>query len=454
MRRLLVQPPIEEMVLPGGRCQGRASHAAKRSKTLDTGRPQKHLSFPARIALVWEVIKGGFIELWSHKLRSILTLTLLMLGVFALVVMSSVLDGVLDKVSTGFEGMAWDGTAIIQAKQPQTSEEQKRFAMSPGFRYEDLPRLTAPNPKVLAFLPRATKRSSVKTPGGIERMYVTGVTPEYARFMNRPIQSGRGITEDDRKRRSTVAVVGATLGAKLFGGADPVGRDIVVEGVPYRIVGLQDRLQVFSEEIYYDANGIQIPLETYMDRIDPTHQLTSVAVKLARKGDLDEVSSLVIGRVKQAHHGIEDVEIKDLEAEAAKWYRQFLNEMRGWRLVLSSLAGTVLLVGGVGVLSVMLISFSDRRYEIGLRKSLGASDSEILLQFLLEAAVLASLGAFVGTVAGAALCRALSPLFPWGLVVNPFGLLLAWVIAISLALVFGLYPAVRASRLTPMEAMR
>jgi putative ABC transport system permease protein len=307
---------------------------------------------------------------------------------------------------------------------------------------------------VLAFLPRATKRSSVKTPGGIERMFVTGVTPEYARYMNRPIQSGRGITEDDRKRRSTVAVVGATLGAKLFGGADPVGRDIVVEGVPYRIVGLQDRLQVFSEEIYYDANGIQIPLETYMDRMDPAHQLTSVAVKLARKSDLGEVSSVVIGRVKQAHHGIEDVEIKDLEAEAAKWYQQFLNEMRGWRIVLSSLAATVLLVGGVGVLSVMLISFSDRRYEIGLRKSLGASDSEILLQFLLEAAVLASLGAFVGTVAGAALCQALSPMFPWGLVVNPVGLLVAWCVALSLALVFGLYPAVRASRLTPMEAMR
>jgi putative ABC transport system permease protein len=272
--------------------------------------------------------------------------------------------------------------------------------------------------------------------------------------MNRPIQSGRGLTEDDRKRRSTVAVVGATLGAKLFAGADPVGRDIVVEGVPYRIVGLQDRIQVFNEEMYLDANGIQIPLETYMDRIEPTHKLTSVAVKLAKKSDLQEVSGVVLARVKQAHHGIEDVEIKDLEAEAAKWYRQFLNEMDGWRIVFFSLAGTVLLVGGVGVLSVMLISFSDRRYEIGLRKSLGASDSEILLQFLLEAAVLASLGAFVGTVAGAVLCKALSPMFPWGLVVNPVGLVLAWCVALGLALVFGLYPAIRASRLTPMEAMR
>jgi putative ABC transport system permease protein len=414
----------------------------------------RRLSAAAQMGLVWEVIKGGFIELWAHKLRSILTLTLLMLGVFALVVMTSVLDGVLDKVGTGFEGMAWDGTAVIQAKAAETTEEQKRFAMSPGFRFEDLTRLTAPHEKVLAFLPRATKRSFVKTPGGIERMFVTGLTPEYARYMNRPIQSGRGLAEDDQKRRSSVAVVGATLGAKLFGGADPVGRDIVVEGVPYRIVGLQDRIQIFNDEMYYDANGIQIPLETYMDRMDTSHKLTSVAVKLARKSDLQEVSGVVIGRVRQAHHGIEDVEIKDLEAEAAKWYRQFLNEMRGWRIVLSSLAATVLLVGGVGVLSVMLISFSDRRFEIGLRKSLGASDSEILLQFLLEAAVLASLGAFVGTVAGAVLCKALSPMFPWGLVVNPVGLVVAWCIALSLALVFGLYPAVRASRLTPMEAMR
>ncbi|MFI5180745.1 MAG: ABC transporter permease [Thermoanaerobaculia bacterium] len=412
------------------------------------------LSFIAWLALIWEVIKGGFLELWSHKLRSFLTLTLLMLGVFALVVMTSVLDGILDKVGMGFEGMAWDGTAVIQAKQAQTSEEQKRFAMSPGFRFEDLPRLTAPDPKVIAFLPRATKRLSVRTPGGIERMFVTGVTPEFARYMNRPIQSGRGITEDDRKRRSSVAVVGATLGAKLFAGADPVGRDISVEGVPFRIVGLQDRLQIFNEEIYYDANGIQIPLETYMDRIDSAHLLTQVSVKLARKSDLAEVSSLVIGRVKQAHHGIEDIEIKDLEAEAAKWYQQFLNEMRGWRIVLLSLAATVLLVGGVGVLSVMLISFSDRRYEIGLRKSLGASDGEILLQFLLEAGVLAALGAFVGTVAGATLCKALSPMFPWGLVVNPIGLVVAWCVALSLAFVFGLYPAIRASRLTPMEAMR
>ena len=131
-----------------------------------------------------------------------------------------------------------------------------------------------------------------------------------------------------------------------------------------------------------------------------------------------------------------------------------MEEMRNWKVVLTSLAGTVLLVGGVGVLSVMLISYSSRRYEIGLRKAMGASDSEILFQFLLEALVLASLGALLGTVGGAFLCQKLSHFFPWGLVVNPLGLVAAWGVALGLALVFGLYPALRAAKLSPMEAMR
>ena len=412
------------------------------------------LSFPAHLALYGEVVRTGFIELWAHKLRSMLTLTLLMLGVFALVVMTSVLDGVMDKVGTGFAGMSWDGTIMVAPKAPETTEEQKRFAMSPGLRYEDLPRLTSPHPKALAFLPRAQKRSAVRTPGGSERMWIVGVTHDYAQWMNRPIGIGRGLTEDDQRRRSTVAVVGATLGSKLFGGSDPVGRDITVEGQRFRIVGILAAGQIFSDENYYDANGILVPIETYMDRIDPDHKLTHLAVKLASKKDLAEVSATMIGRAKQAHHNIEDIEITDLSEELARSYQNFLDQMRGWTIVLMSLAGTVLLVGGVGVLSVMLISFSDRRYEIGLRKAMGASDHEVFIQFILEALVLASVGAFAGTVAGAALCRALSPKFPYGLIVNPVGLVVAWGIALALALVFGMYPAIRASRLSPMEAMR
>jgi putative ABC transport system permease protein len=423
------------------------------SSTDRIARP-RHLSVGARLALGWEIVKGGLVELWAHKLRSTLTLTLLMLGVFALVVMSSVLDGVMDKIAMGFSGMSWDGTVMLAPNSPETTEEQKRFAMSPGLRAEDLPRLTAPDDRVLAYLPRATKLSAVKVAGGTERCWINGVWPDYARWMNRQVSMGRGLTDDDERRRSTVAVVGATLGSKLFGGADPVGRDITVEGVRFRIVGVQAPSQIFTEELWYDANGISIPLQTYMDRIDPDHKLANIAVKLAKKSDTAEVSAMMIGRGKQAHHGIEDIKIVDLEAESVKAWAQFLDQMRGWRVVLTSLAATVLLVGGVGVLSVMLISFSDRRYEIGLRKAMGASDGEILVQFLLEACVLAAVGASFGTFLGTVVCKALSANFPYGLVVNPMGLIVAWITCIVLAITFGMYPAVRASRLSPMEAMR
>lgn len=432
-----------------------SSHDAALALTAPVARASdRRDSLAARLALAAEVVRSGFLELWAHKLRSVLTLTLLMLGVFTLVVLTSVIDGVLDKVATGFAGMAWDGTAVLQARDPKTTEDQKRFAMSPGLRSDDLPRLTAPHPKVAAFLPRATKRTTVRVAGGNERAFVTGVTPDYAVFMNRPVALGRSLTADDARRKSTVAVVGATLASKLFGGADPVGRDVVIEGVPWRIVGVTAPLMVFNEELYYDANGLMVPLETYVVRLDPDRKLTHVAVKLRASSDLEEVSSVLLSRARQAHHGIEDTEIKDLDAEAAKAYSQFLEEMRSWRVIISALAGTVLLVGGVGVLSVMLISYSSRRFEIGLRKAMGASDTEILVQFLLEALVLASLGALLGTVGGAFLCQKLSHFFPWGLVVNPVGLVAAWGVALGLALVFGLYPALRAARLSPMEAMR
>ena len=404
--------------------------------------------------MFWEVVRTGLVELWAHKVRSLLTLTLLMLGVFALVVMTSVLDGIMDKINTGFAGMSWDGTVRIAPKTPETGEDRKRFAMSPGLRVEYLGRIAAPNSKVLAFLPRAQKTVTVRVGGDTERVYVMGVSPDYAAWMNRPIGLGRGLTEDDQRRRSTVAVVGATLATKLFSGADPVGRDLVVEGVPFRIVGVQAPGQIFNDENYYDANGLLIPLQTYMDRLEPTHKLAQITVKLRRQEDMGEVSAMLLGRVRQAHHGIEDVEVVDLDAEAARSYQNVLEQIRGWRIVLLSLASTVLLVGGVGVLSVMLISFSDRRFEIGLRKALGATDHEIFIQFLLEALVLAALGALLGTVSGALLCQALSSNFPWGLVVNPIGLITAWIVALALALVFGLYPAFRAMRLSPMEAMR
>lgn len=411
-------------------------------------------SFALACSLGMEIVLSGLRELWAHKLRSFLTLTLLMLGVFAQVVLSSVLDGVVDKVRTGFAGMSWDGTLVLAEQAPRTPLEQRRFALSPGLRMEDLPRLTAPDPRIQAFLPRAYRQAPVLTAQGTEMGFVTGVTPDYIPVMNRRIASGRGLTPDDQALRRPVAVVGSTLASKLAGGADPVGRKVTVEGVPFQIIGVLAPLMIFNDDAYADANGVLVPIEAYMDRLQPSHKVDHLAVKLRASRDLKAVSDLMLDRARVAHHGIEDVKIVDLNAEATRSFRNFMAEMRNWRIVIACLAGTVLLVGGVGVLSVMLISFSDRRFEVGLRKAVGATDAEIFIQFLLEAAVLACLGSLAGTTLGAFVCRLVSDQFPYGIVINPFGLVTAWLVALGLATVFGMYPALRAMRLSPVEAMR
>jgi putative ABC transport system permease protein len=340
------------------------------------------------LALATEVATGALGELWAHRLRSMLTLTLLMLGVFALVVMGALLHGVIDQVHAGFSGMCWDGALVLRQRVARTPTEQKRFLQSPGLRLDDLPRLTAPDPRVVAFLPRAEKRADLRLPGGVLRVSVTGNTAAYLPAMTRRIATGRGLTEVDQQQRSPVAVLGSSVATRVLGGVDPVGREIILDGMPFRVVGVLAPILAFNADMWLDANGVMLPLETFADRLDPQRRLTSVAVKLRSARDLEDVSKLMVVRARQAHHGVEDVEVKNLDAAAVRIRGEFQHEMRGWKGVLFSLAGTVLLVGGVGVLSVMLISCADRRYEIGLRKALGATDREILGQFLLEAMVL------------------------------------------------------------------
>lgn len=418
------------------------------------GEIKKRFTLVQNLALVGEVIVSGMQELWGHKLRSFLTLTLLMLGVFALVVMTSALDGLIDKTRTGFSSMGWDGTIVLAPRKPASKEETNRFAMSPGLRYEDLTRIALPHPQVTAYIPYTMAPTSIFINGKEEQVYITGTTADYFPILNRQIASGRPLTEKDQQRRSLVAVVGAALGGKLFNGADPVGRDVIVEGLSFRIVGMYAPKMLMTDKDTADTNGFTIPIETYMDRLDPDHSLEQIIVKLKRMSAMKEVSSLVLSRARQAHHGIEDVKIWDMGKELVKVNKELDKIVKGWRFVLNCLAGTVLLVGGVGILSVMLISFSDRRFEIGLRKSLGATDGQIFVQFLLEAIVLASLGAFSGTMAASFACTTLGHKFPYGLPLNVYGLLLGWIIALMLALIFGLYPAYRAKALSPMEAMR
>jgi putative ABC transport system permease protein len=164
----------------------------------------------------------------------------------------------------------------------------------------------------------------------------------------------------------------------------------------------------------------------------------------------DEASRLYA----QAHSGIHDVHVENVGKEILKERGNIIRILRNWRIVFFSIAGVSLLIGGVGIFSVLKISVGERLFEIGLRKSMGATDAEIFAQFLIEAVTLSVVGAAIGLGGGIALVRVISGFFPAGLPVSLFGLSVASGFAISIGLLAGLYPSISASRLEPVEALR
>ncbi|MGZ8832814.1 MAG: ABC transporter permease, partial [Thermoanaerobaculia bacterium] len=159
-------------------------------------------------------------------------------------------------------------------------------------------------------------------------------------------------------------------------------------------------------------------------------------------------------RFRQAHNGIGDVRIENVGKDILKERGQIVVILRNWRIIFFSIAAISLLIGGVGIFSVLKISISERLFEIGLRKSMGATDGEIFMQFLIESITLSVAGAGIGLLGGIALVKAISGAFPAGLPVSMFGLMVASGFAVSIGLLAGLYPSISASRLEPVEALR
>jgi putative ABC transport system permease protein len=167
--------------------------------------------------------------------------------------------------------------------------------------------------------------------------------------------------------------------------------------------------------------------------------------------DAEEEAARTITR---AHNGINDVHIEDIGKEILKERGNIAGQLRNWRIIFFSIAGVSLLIGGVGIFSVLKISISERLFEIGLRKSLGAGDGEIFLQFLIESITLSVVGAMVGVGGGIVIVKLISRAFPAGLPLSMFGMALASGFAIGIGLFAGLYPSISASRLQPVEALR
>jgi len=375
--------------------------------------------------VIGEALRTTFAEVWSHKLRSSLTLVGVVLGTFAVVFMVTLIEAVKVELWNGIDSLGLRGVLFVSTETPTSNLDVKRAHLSEGLRREDAAGLVESSEQISSAAPVSFSQQVVAWGDASQSVRITGTTRHYAVVFDRKTEEGRYISDLDVERRRRVVVIGHFLADELFDGRDAVGQWVRIGHHRFEVIGVGERV---GNEMINDGwsrremNGATIPLTTMQGLFGGGERVPLLMVKVA---DTDNLSQL------------------DEIDEA----------LRGWTIVLFSISAISLVVGGVGIFSVLQISLAERLFEIGLRKSIGAEDRDILVQFMIEAVFLSAVGAFMGFLLAVVLCAALGGFFEAGLPISGFAVVLAVVFAISIGILAGIYPSLRAARLTPVEAL-
>jgi putative ABC transport system permease protein len=305
-------------------------------------------------------------------------------------------------------------------------------------------------------------RSVVRGQQEAENISISGVTPEYASVRNTLPELGDFITQEHVDRRARVAVLGAKVVETLFEAYEyPIGETVRINGVSFEVIGLLE--EKGQAGFGGDQDSVMlIPITTAQTRLDNAGAfrgsliISGIYVQVDAPENMDSVSDQVT-EVMRERHRLGDEYQNDFTIINQAQLLEFANTFAtGLTAFLGSIAGVSLLVGGIGIMNIMLVSVTERTREIGIRKAVGAKRSDILLQFLVEAIVISLIGGFMGIGLGYGIAFALPAMIPnlGSTVVTPGSILLATGFAAAIGLFFGVYPATRAARLRPIEALR
>lgn len=406
---------------------------------------------------LWQNILLALAGLATNKLRSLLTMLGIIIGVAAVVTLVSVGRGVEQFVVSEFQGL---GNNLLFVFPGQFSPEQPSLRRS--LTNEDVAALADPAlvPDVIAVVPEYG-RGAVVTYGRFEtRTQITGTTPDYPVVRNFQVAFGDFFNEQDIASNARVAVIGQTVYEELFpNGEIPIGENIKINNINFRIIGL---MQEKGGSGFNDQDDmVLIPISTAQRRLFPARRADGklrVDLIYAQIIDDSRQDSAIaqMELVLRDLHNIDFDEEDDFTVVSQEELLAAFGQITSVLTVfLGVIAGISLLVGGIGIMNIMLVSVTERTREIGLRKAVGAKRGDILWQFLVEAIVLALTGGLIGLVIGVSGAIAISsysaqlqPTVDWNAVVGAIG------ISAVIGLLFGVYPAVRAAGLNPIDALR
>jgi putative ABC transport system permease protein len=407
-----------------------------------------------------ELVLDALREIRGHKLRSLLTLSGIVFGAASVVSMTSLASAMQSLVYDDLIAMGLSRSYWMNDRGPRSDARGAAALRHTGLSLRDLEALRTVPGVASVHGRNFGEERVVNAPADRRQVRIDGVDAGYLEQRNYRFLEGRDIRPLDVANRSRVAVVGSELVRELFGSTPPVDQTITIAGARFVVVGVVAPIEfdIIPADFSFVARRIYIPY-TYITRYSKGESRVDQAlVTAAPSADFAAVLRGGTALLRQRHGGTEDFEIDNEAAEVLSNLAMADNILGGWNAVMFTIAGVTLIVGGIGLFSVLLISVRERVHEIGIRKALGADDNAILRLFLAESLTLAFLGALIGIGGGAGLTvvtELIGRQFgkPFVIPVSLPGVFLAVIFALFVGLLFGWYPARRAARLDPIEAI-
>lgn len=413
-----------------------------------------------------ENIRLSFQGIWSHKMRSFLTMLGIIIGIAAIIAIVSIIQGTNQQIEQNLVGSGGStvNVQIYQGDWPLDFTYEGIPSGIPMIDDETLEEIAALDEveSVSLFTSRQDYDGVYYLNQSISGGYIYGVDPNYFATCDFVMKEGRGFTAKDYENFKKVAILDENSSKALFQGEDPIGKTIDIKEEPYVVIGVVTKLEQFEpviksiEDYYmytqYSSGIVYIPDVTWpvIYRYDEPQ---SIAIK-GKDTKAMTTAGQKTADILNAKLSVADENIKYKSQNLLEKAKQIQQLSQATNMMLIWIAGISLLVGGIGVMNIMLVSVTERTNEIGLKKAIGARKKAILMQFLTESVVLTSLGGIMGVIVGIILAQIISKINAIPIAINVWATLLSVTFSMVIGIVFGIIPSYKAANLDPIEALR
>lgn len=399
-------------------------------------------------------LKMAIVSLKINKMRSMLTSLGIIIGVSAVIIMLAVGTGASEKVKKDMESM---GSNLLTIRSASAKSGGVRMGMGtrPTLTLKDAAAIEKNARGISAVSPVSSEAKQLMFGNQNWSSTVYGTTPEYFYIKNYEVESGRGFVPEDIKNSAKVSVIGSTVATELFGDLDPIGKIMRVGNVPFKVIGTLKSKGSMGPMDQDDL--IFIPITTAQKKVFGTDFPGTVSMIVVKGSDPENVTTAEedIEEILTARHHIGKNQVKDFEIRnSAEFQEKMKSTVQTFAILLASIASVSLLVGGIGIMNIMLVSVTERTKEIGIRMAIGAKPSDIRIQFLIESFLLSIIGGLIGVFTGITGAQIVQVSGVMSVSVSLFSILLSLGFSGAIGVIFGYYPAYKASLLNPIDALR